>query len=303
MKSFRYLTAEGFKNIWVNRLMTVASVGVLVACMLLMGVAVLLSANIDRMFYDVQDQNVVMVFFKEETKRDAALASTEIIKNIDNVKNVKFITKEEAAESQKEIVQSDYEEIFRVIDLSEYLLDSVSVSFSDPEKYAQAVDEIKKIENVKVVRDDRSFAQTLVGIKRITDVAGYGIIGLLLITALVIIANTVRITMNSRKLQISIMKAVGATNNFIRFPFVVEGMLLGVISAFVTWGILYFIYQLTMSVVDKIEYFTVNWIGFSAIGFNILFLFLAVGIITGCIGSAFSLGKYLKKEGSEFRAY
>lgn len=139
-------------------------------------------------------------------------------------------------------------------------------------------------------------------ISRLINIAGFWIIGLLIITALVIISNTIRITMNSRKLEISIMKAVGATNNFIRFPFVVEGVVLGVAAAGITMVIIYFVYKAVLGAIQE-SMMTQGAVPFTSFMWPLLGIFLLLGVLAGAIGSLISLGKYLRKEGSEFRAY
>ena len=140
----------------------------------------------------------------------------------------------------------------------------------------------------------------IVNIRSLVNTAGICVIVLLFATALVIIANTIKITMHSRKLEISIMKAIGATDNFIRTPFVIEGVILGLLSAAISTVIIYGVYSL---VVDKVAQMNMNAIPFADIGWFMLGVFLLLGVVTGCIGSIISIGKYLKKEGSEFRAF
>ena len=121
--------------------------------------------------------------------------------------------------------------------------------------------------------------------------------------ALVIISNTVRITMFNRKLEISIMKAVGATNGFIRFPFMIEGITLGVIASFLTVGVEYLLYKLAIKALDPIiKILGYNPVPFSNFMWIILLIFLALGIISGLIASIITISKYLRREGSEFSA-
>lgn len=304
LRSLRYLLCEGFKNIWINRLMSVASIGVLVACMLLMGAATLFSLNVDKALGSLQDQNVVLVYTADTATEEEALTAYDAISKLDNVKTAKFITKEQGMDELMKDMGDQYEELFNVLDKEDsrgdFLPYGVQVSFVDLEQYADTIKQIKQIKGVDHINDSSEMTAQIVSIRRTVTIAGVAIIALLMITALVIIANTIRITMNSRKLEISIMKAVGATNSFVRIPFMVEGMVFGIISALLTTVILYFAYnfiigQPNMAGLKAVDFMSVAGYMFGA--------FCIMGILAGCVGSMFSIGKYLRKEGSEFRAF
>lgn len=296
LRSVRYLTAEGFKNIWLHRLMTLASICVLVACMLLMGIAVLLTYNIQESFGAIKDNNIVMVYFDEKATDEQAKASQEQINKIPNVKTTSYVSKEEAADSFRETM-GNYDEFF---ENDEFLPIRIDVTLEDLELYDQTVAKLEKIDNVEHVNFSPELTEKLAGIQRIIYIAGAWIIGLLLVTALVIIANTIRITMASRRLEITIMKAVGATNNFIRFPFIVEGVAFGLISALLTTGILYLVYNATISKISEVTFMSL--IPYSSIVWYLFGGFCAIGIIAGALGSMISISKYLNKEGSEQNA-
>ena len=176
----------------------------------------------------------------------------------------------------------------------------IDVTLEDLELYDQTVAKLEKIDNVEHVNFSPELTEKLAGIQRIIYIAGAWIIGLLLVTALVIIANTIRITMASRRLEITIMKAVGATNNFIRFPFIVEGVAFGLISALLTTGILYLVYNATISKISEVTFMSL--IPYSSIVWYLFGGFCAIGIIAGALGSMISISKYLNKEGSEQNA-
>ena len=296
LRSVRYLTAEGFKNIWLHRLMTLASICVLVACMLLMGIAVLLTYNIQESFGAIKDNNIVMVYFDEKATDEQAKASQEQINKIPNVKTTSYVSKEQAADSFRETM-GNYDEFF---ENDEFLPIRIDVTLEDLELYDQTVAKLEKIDNVEHVNFSPELTEKLAGIQRIIYIAGAWIIGLLLVTALVIIANTIRITMASRRLEITIMKAVGATNNFIRFPFIVEGVAFGLISALLTTGILYLVYNATISKISEVTFMSL--IPYSSIVWYLFGGFCAIGIIAGALGSMISISKYLNKEGSEQNA-
>ncbi len=304
MRSTRYLIREGFKNVWNNRLMSIASIGVLVAVMVLIGAASLLSVNVDEMLSGLQAQNVVMVYTDDNATEEQARAAFQKVQSLDNVLNAEFITQEQGVQSLVDSMGTQYEELFKFVDDGDqkgsWLPFGMRVSFKDLTKFDDTITQIKAIDHVDHVNDSRELTMKIVNIRSLVNTAGLFIIALLFITALVIIANTIKITMHSRKLEISIMKAVGATNHFIRTPFVIEGIILGIISAVISTVAVYGAYTL---VEDKVAAMNVSLIPFSNVVWYLLLMFVGLGVITGCIGSVISIGKYLRKEGSEFRAF
>ena len=303
LRSLKYLFVDGLKNIWINRMMSIASIGVLVACMVLMGTAILFSLNVEQALNKLQDQNVVMAYFKDETSKDSAMIALQQVKSLDNVKHAVFVSNEEGLDSIISDMGEQYKDLFNWLGENEkhFLPHAIKISFKDLEFYDQTIKQIKAIDNIDHINDSKELTRVIMSIKKMVSTAGFWVIGLLLITALVIISNTIKITMHSRKLEISIMKAVGATKNFIRMPFVIEGMVLGIISATISTGLLSFAYKMTINQLKSIM--VINEIRFSSVAWIIFFAFCLIGLIAGCIGSVISIGKYLRKEGSEFRAF
>ena len=307
MRSLRYLIKEGFRNVWHNSLMSIASIGVLVAVMVLIGAAMLLSVNVDAMLSNLQAQNVVMVYTTDSATEQQARAAYDEITALENVNTsaCDFVTQEEGVQSLIDSMGSQYEELFEFINEDDeqkgsWLPFGIRISFNDLSKFDSTIEQIAKVEYVDHINDSRDLTMKIVNIRSLVNTAGICVIVLLFATALVIIANTIKITMHSRKLEISIMKAIGATDNFIRTPFVIEGVILGLLSAAISTVIIYGVYSL---VVDKVARMNMNAIPFADIGWFMLGVFLLLGVVTGCIGSIISIGKYLKKEGSEFRAF
>ncbi len=301
LRSVRYLTVEGFKNIWLHRLMTLASVCVLVSCMLLIGVAVLLSFNIESAFGTLMDNNIVTVSLKDREKdpvtEEETLLIEQDIKKIKNIKSTKIVTRDEAAEYFRESMGNIYDDFF---ENNDFLPTRIEITFKDQSVHEKTIEKLSQIEGVQHVNFSKGLTEKLIGIQKVINTASFWIIGLLLITALVIIANTIRITMASRRLEISIMKAVGATNSFIRLPFIVEGITFGLLSAIATTGILYLVYNSTIDKVKEIGF--INLIPYSDVVWYLFGGFCLIGILAGSIGSFISISKYLRKEGSEQNA-
>lgn len=303
-RSTRYLIGEGFKNVWVNRLMSLASIGVLVACMLIMGVAFALTENINAYLGILQEQNVVMVYYDVELEDAEAKALSTKIGKMDNIAESIYKPRDPALNELLDSMNltEDQQELFTsYLEGDNPLPNGSEVHLKNLEKFDRTVKALEKTEGVASVRHQRAIAQKIVNIKNIVYVASLSVMILLLIIASVIICNTIRITMYSRKLEISIMKAVGATDSFIRAPFMVEGIIIGLFAAIFSTVLLYSIYTIAGSgFAESIEGFTL--IPFRELALKLFGLFTGIGVVIGLAGSRFTIAKYLRKEGSEFRA-
>lgn len=293
--SLQYLTKEGFRNIWVNRLMSLASVTVLMACLVMIGFGAMLFFNINALLDTVEQQNIVMVYVKDGATDEQATALGNQIKTMENVVECSFIPKEDAFNDYIESY-GDNKALLEGLDENP-MPDGFRVVISDLNEFRATVDKLNALDMVDEVRGNSDIADKLVSIRRAVTIVAGGIVALLFLVSLFIISNTIRITMFSRKLEISIMKAVGATNWFIRWPFMVEGILLGVIASAVSFGVLAGLYQGMVYVFnDLLAIF--KPVSFGGYALYILLVFLSIGVFTGSFGSLISMGKYLKEQGS-----
>lgn len=298
--SLRYLTKEGFRNVWVNRLMSIASVCVLMSCLIMIGIAFLAFVNVQAMLDAVDDQNVIMVFVNNDLSPEEIEEIGNKLQDMDNIPDDGIIYHSADENSQDFYDQLHSELMVDYFDdkEAETIPASFEVHLDDMEKFDQTLDEINKIEKIQHVRESKKLAEFLVSLRSSVSYISLGAIAMLLLVSLFIISNTVRITMHSRRLEISIMKNVGATNSFIRWPFMVEGMVLGAFSGLVSLGIVYGLYQLILtSVSSAISILQmIEPVPFVKYWYWILIGFEAIGILTGGIGSAISIKKYLKEK-------
>ena len=299
--NFKYLVREGFRNAWVNRLMTFASVGVLVCCLVLMGSAVLVSVNITHVMELFEDKNVVMVFLNDTVSgSDATLTVADVQKKIltvDNVDpdNIEFVPKEKGFST----LMNRFDEKLKIIDTlgdtANILPDAFKVGFKDPTRYETTVQQLKNLPEVYTVRDNREYAEKLMGINQTVTVVGTWIVGLLLVVSLFIITNTIKLTMYVRKLEISIMKSVGATDWFIRMPFLVEGIVIGLTAGLISFGLVSYIYSAAASSITDV--LATGVLPYSSMLFKLLLAFIGSGVLSGSIGSLVSIRKYLRNDG------
>lgn len=361
LQSMKYLTREGFRNVWVNRLMSVASVGVLTACMILIGMAILLTKNVDKSMSSLEQQNVIMAYFNDKNSvlygdasqltgsaeasasasgdagssssaasstaassaastSSAASGSNDIpdsaylihneeeaqavcdeLRKLDNVASVEFISSEDALKRAKETVLKDQAGAFEIFEEKggNPMSHGARITLVSMDKFDETLQAISKTAGVQSVVSHGELAKKISDIKNGISIVCFWIIGILAVISLVIVSNTIRVTMYNRKLEISIMKAVGATDAFIRLPFIIEGVILGVISALISEGLLYFCYRVAGETMQNTLSFSIP---FASEAWSLLGIFVLIGVLAGAVGSFIMIGKYLKKEGSEFRA-
>lgn len=296
MKGFGYLVKEGVKNVWSNRIMSIASICVLVSCLVLTGAAALFSLNISVMVDAVGQNNEITVYMKDELSQIEAKYVGRDIEKMENVKEVIFVSSEEALEKFKDQVG---EQLFeRLGDRKKVLPDAFRVQMKDLSKYDETVKQIKTLNGVDEISDRRDFAEKLTKVSNLVNIIAVGVVVALIVISLFIIANTIRATMYSRRFEISIMKSVGATNMFVRMPFLVEGMVIGFISAALSTGALALLYNGLVGVLKRTN-LPIDYIPFTSVVIPLAAAFVIVGVIVGFFGGFISIRKYLKKEGNE----
>lgn len=295
ISSFGYLIKEGCKNVWNNRIMSIASICVLISCLILTGSAILLSMNVAEVVDSVGDSNETTIYLKDGVSDVEAAYIGKDIEKIENVATVEFYSKEEAFKEYESVLGEDIFDNLQGDDNP--LPDAYHISMVDLSEYEQTVAEISNIDGVDSISNRSDIAKRLTSINDLVSTLSLWIVIALTIISLFIISNTIRMTMYSRRFEISIMKSVGATNAFVRIPFVFEGMLIGLISAILSTVCLYFLYNGIMGVITSLIPFTAIPIS-SVIGY-VAVAFAVAGTAVGAIGGLISIRKYLKKEGNE----
>lgn len=292
---FGYLFREGIKNIWTNRMMSIASVIVLVSCLILTGTAALFSVNISETVKKTGEGNVTRVFLEESVIDGQVIYIEEEIKRIPNVEKTQFISKDEAIKSYQNSMRED---IFnQLIGEGNPLPHAIDVTMTDLSLYDQTIENILKVEGVDDVRDTREVANKLSSLSNLVNTMGLWIVIALVLVSIFIISNTIRMTMYSRRFEISIMKSVGATDSFVRIPFVIEGMFIGLLAGIIASVVTVFLYGAMANVVKSIT--QINLTPYSQIGWIVNAAFILAGVLIGALGSVLSIGRYLRKEGNE----
>ena len=294
LSSLGYLLKEGAKNIWSNRTMSFASVGVLVSCLLLTGAAVLFSMNIDSAMESVEGSNSITVYCTQGLPTLKAVQVGEQIKNLDNISECELVPKDQAVEEMLEMLGDNGTVLEGLMGDDNFLPDSYRISMTDLSLYDETVAQITSIEGVEKIIDYSDIANQLTQLDDMVTTVCFWIILLLGVVSLFIISNTIRVALFSRRLEISIMKSVGATNWFVRVPFIVEGVLIGLVSGGLASLILNLAYDSFISSLSILSFFTP--LPLDPYRLRTVLIFLLAGACFGVLGGLISIGRYLKKD-------
>lgn len=297
LSSLGYLLKEGVKNIWSNRTMSFASVGVLVSCLLLTGAAVLFSMNVDVAMKSLEGNNSTTVYLQEGLPTLTSLRVGQEIKQLDNIEECEFVSKQDAVQNMLDMLGDDGTVLEGLLGDENFLPDAFRISMKDLNLYDETAAQIEEINGVDEIIDYSDIAEQLTSLDNLVTSVGFWIVLILSLVSLFIISNTIRVTMFSRRLEISIMKSVGATNWFVRVPFIVEGVIIGLLSGGVASGLLVLVYNKLVSSIASIPLFSPVDIG--PITWRITLIFMLAGALFGTLGGLITLGKYLKKEGGD----
>ena len=296
LHSIGYLFREGIKSLLKNRTMCIASIGVLISCLLMTGIAGLLSLNLSVTMESIEGNNTLTVMLRQDVPSLTAVRIGEEIRQIDNVAECTFVPKDSALEGIMADVDGGTDLFEEFAGDENPLPDSYKISLSDLSLYDETISAITAIDGVDSISDYRAVANKLSRLDRLLRYCRIGIVIILAVVSLFIIANTVKVTIFSRRVEINIMKSVGATNGFVRVPFIVEGIIIGIISGLVSATVLYFAYDQAVEVV----YGLAPWLTIVNIRPYVWLIYggyLVVGMLFGLLGGTISIGKYLKKQG------
>lgn len=299
--SLKYLIKEGFRNTWTNRMMSIASICVLMSCLVLIGSASMMFLNIDSLLGKIEEENVIMVYIADGTTDEEIANMENEIKACGNIKQVEFVSKEDAWAEQLSTMEDAQAEFFTQISSDIPLPDAYKVTVENLDQFNDTVSKLKQLQHIDTIRENQNLAKKLVAIRQGITVIAFVIIAVLFVISLFIISNTIKLTVYSRRLEISIMKSVGATNSFVRLPFVVEGMILGIVSGIISLGLVWGLYELAVNeFADLLSTFNgLDFLKFQNYALPMLGIFVAIGVVTGVGGSLITMSKYLNKEGSE----
>jgi cell division transport system permease protein len=292
MKNLRYFIKEALHNIWVNRMMSLASISILTVCLLLLGTSLLISFNINNIISQIENQNQIMVILSDNLNADSITNVGNQIKALPNVRDCIFVSKQQALDEQEKTM-GKYADLLAGFENDNPLPNSYNVELKNMNDFTQTVNAIGKISGISEIKQHADIAVKLNNIKSVINMIGFWLFAILTLVSLFIISNTIKVAMFVRKREVNIMKFVGATDWFIRFPFLFEGLIIGIISSTLACAVLYLIYSvlLTNAVAQTQILQLVNYKNMYA---YIFFGYYCAGIVVGTLGSIISVRRHLK---------
>ena len=292
LNRYGYLIGEGFRNIFIHGFMSFASITIIMACLIVMGSFTLLDVNINNIIDDIGDQNQLLAYVDESMSADKAAAELQVkIEAIDNVADVQFMSNTEARKNFME----NYDESMMEGIGDDVFRHRFVIQLTDLTRMTDTEAEILAIDGIEKVNAPTEFADKFISVRNVVSVVSLVLIVILVAVSLFIITNTIKLATFGRREEIAIMKMVGASNSFIRCPFVVEGLILGVVGgglAFLAqWG-LYELLQKKIAESLAIPFVTI--VPFSELGVFVFAVFMAVGLLVGAFGGTIAIKNYLK---------
>lgn len=297
LSGLKYLTKQGFENVWKNRMMAFASFCVLLVSILLVGLSILFYVNINAIIGGIENKNEVIVFLDEDITKEEIAKTQALLERIENIDKIIFYSKDKAFDDMKDSM-SEYQEIFDSLGEDNPLVDSFRVKIDDISLTQETVALIGDLDHVYSIRAPFDFVNILTEMRKIITLVATAIIIALTIVSMVIISNTTKASVFARRNEISIMKYVGATNMFIRIPFFVEGMITGMASGLVAMIITWIGYDAVLKLLTE-EVNILNIIGtgsvlpFSDIALKVAVSYILAGAALGALGCVLSIRKHL----------
>ena len=286
-----YLIREGFRGIFTHKLMSFATVAVIVACLIIIGSLGVVSVNISSLIHNLEQENEVVAFVEENLSDEEARGLEASISGIENIASVEYVTKETAMDN----FMKDYDSVLMEGIDSSVFRNRYVVHLNDISKMLETRDALAAIPGIAKVNAHIDYANGFITVRNIVTVISLVLVAVLVLVSFFIMSNTIKLATYSRQDEIAIMRMVGATNGFIRLPFVVEGLVLGILGAliafFAEWGL----YELvTGKVMETIAGTFVKVVPFSELALPVLLIFLAIGVVIGGVGGVNAIRNYLK---------
>ncbi len=287
-----YFIKEGIHSIFSHGFMSFASVFVIVACLLIMGCFTLLALNVDSIIDDLEQENQIVAFVDERYSESDAIAIKSRLENVPNVREVTFISNEQAMASFVE----QYEDSSLLDNLEASVLRHRYVVYlKDLSRMEETRNSLLEVDGIVKVNAHQAIAEGFSNVKNVITVVSLVLVAVLFVISLFIMSNTIRLTTISRREEIAVMKMVGATNTFIRQPFLVEGLILGIFGALVAFVAQWGVYSFVITKIGEMSSISfIETIPFSVVAIPMLLVFLIVSVIVGALGSVSAIKNYLK---------
>ena len=292
MKNFGYFFKEGARSMFSHGFMSFAAIGVTVACLLIMGTFSLVAYNANENLADLQKENAMVAFVDDSLTESKAKALQSDLEKVDNVADCTFVSRQEARDEY--VAQYNEDDLYSDLDPSIFRHRYV-MHLTDLNRMGQVVQDLESVEGIAKVRADQDISNGFITVRNIAGVISIALIAILLIISVFIISNTIKLTTFDRRDEIAIMKMVGATDGFIRWPFVYEGLLLGLIGAAVAFGLQWLLYAaVSQGIANSDTMQLLRVVDFRQIWAPVAAVFAGVGILVGVGGSLTAIRKFLR---------
>ena len=291
-----YLIGEGFKNVFKNKKSTVSSLIIMCCAMLIFGIFFILGENITHVMQDIEDSRLMEIWLKSDATAEQTEEFSEKLKEIDEINSIRYVSAEENKNEIKEIWK-DKPDLLEYVDTFDEMPVKYEITLTDLSYSKEVKARLSQMEIVDSIESNDQAFDMLLNIAKGIRLGSLALLIICIVIAVFIIANTIRLTVEARKKEIFIMRYVGATNSFIRWPFLVEGIIIGIFSGIISIIITGVGYKLLQDFAMQLNTFKMLGIVLKPFGemFNLLIIvFLALGIGVGIIGSTISMRKYLK---------
>ena len=289
---FKFFIREGAGNMFSHGFMSFAAIGITVACLLIMGTFTLVAYNANVNLADLQQENAVLAFVDDALTEQEARALQTKIENVNNVADCTFMSRDEAKENY--IARYDGDELYGDLPADVFRHRYV-IHVTDPDRIMETKEAVEQVAGIAKARADQAVAEGFTTARNVAGIISIALIAILLLVSVFIISNTIKLTTFDRRDEIAIMKMVGATNGFIRWPFVYEGMLLGLFSAVIAFGLQWLLYTAVtrgIGTSDTLQILTV--VPFVKIWQPVALVFLGAGILVGVGGSLTAIRRFLR---------
>lgn len=291
---FGYLIGEGFKSIFTHGFMSFACILVIVACLLIMGSFAMLALNIDYNINQLEQDSEILAFVDEDLSTEEAESIGIRLEALDNIKSVEFVTREQALENWIGQYGEDEQDMFSDLTPSVFR-NRYKIYLEDISRMGESKREIEAVSGIAECSASLELSQGFITVRNIVSVISMILIVILFIVSIFIMQNTIKLATFSRREEIGIMKMVGASNFFIRCPFVVEGLVLGLVGGAVAFLLQWGIYNLVAGKIMASSLASlIIMLPFSALMYPLLIVFLAIGLVVGTFGSNIAIRNYLK---------
>lgn len=290
-----YLIKEGYENLKKHGSKTISTMLIICATMLVLGIFIIILQNVNKNVNTVKYEQGLQALIEESATDEEIDYMKDQITNISGVKSVEYLDRQKAYEDAKEVFKG-MEYFLEGLENVKLFPASFVIKFEDISHSDSVIEQVQKIDGIYKIKYNQDTLQAVIAISKVANVFILGVGIVLLVVSVFIISNTIKLAVYSNKREIFIMRYIGATNKFIKMPFVVEGTIMGIVSAIISFIFISIVYIVAYTRIPQIQMSlgVFGFIPYSALWYQILIAYVAIGLFVGIVGSSVSIKRYLK---------